>query len=234
MCGDYLERMKEIPDGSIDCIITDPPYATSRKTGFSSGGDTKKFSRVKMSRDWDNIVVVNSEFMEECYRVLKKHGTLFMFYDVWKLQEVLRYSQQAKFSQPRVGQWIKTNPVPINQKVNYLCNAGEFFVTFSKCGKPTFNSTYDNGLYFYPICHGKERTPHLTQKPLALMTEIINKHTTEDDIVLDCFMGSGTTGVAAVELGRSFIGIEIDKEYCVIAKKRIKEVSLCHMKCGNP
>ncbi|WP_248785824.1 site-specific DNA-methyltransferase, partial [Escherichia coli] len=80
------------------------------------------------------------------------------------------------FKQPRVCQWVKTNPVPINSKKNYLSNAIEFFFTFVKTKKRVFNSIYDKGIYNYPLCHGKERTSHPTQKPLALIENLITKH----------------------------------------------------------
>ena len=77
-------------------------------------------------------------------------------------------ADKYKFKQGRVCIWQKTNPVPINSKLNYLSNANEYFFSFIKDKKPTFNSEYDNGLYKYPICHGKERLNHPTQKPLEI------------------------------------------------------------------
>ena len=140
--------------------------------------------------------------------------------------------ESLKFKQSRLGIWNKTNPVPINSKLNYLSNSREFFVTFVKKSKPTFNSVYDDGnyyiteendTYFLPILHGKERTSHPTQKPLLLIENLIKKHSNTGDIVLDCFMGSGTTGAACVNTNRNFIGIEINQEYFNIAKERIEK-----------
>ena len=126
------------------------------------------------------------------------------------------------FKQFRLCCWHKTNPVPVNSKLNYLSNSTEYFVTAVKGGCPTFHSEYDKGIYETPICSGRERTEHPTQKPLALISQLIEKHSNKGDIVLDPFMGSGTIGVACKNLDRNFIGIEKDENYFNIAKQRIE------------
>ncbi len=99
-------------------------------------------------------------------------------------------------------------------------NSREIALVGVKGGKPTFNSEYDNGIYKHPICHDKDRF-HPTQKPLSLIEELVLKHSNEGDLVLDCFMGSGTTGVACKKLNRNFIGMEINETYFNKAKERI-------------
>lgn len=94
-----------------------------------------------------------------------------------------------------------------------------------KKSNPTFNSKYDNGIYEYPICHDKDRF-HPTQKPVKLMEDIIKKHSNAGDTVLDCFMGSGSTGVACINQGRNFIGIEKDPEFFRKAKERLTKSNL--------
>jgi DNA modification methylase len=121
------------------------------------------------------------------------------------------------------------NPVPVNSKLNYLSNAVEYFFTFTKVSKPTFNSEYDNGVYKYPICHGKERYEHPTQKPLELMKDLIKKHSNVGDLVLDTFAGTGTTGHAAILLDRKYILVEKDENYFEIIKKRLEEVNKVDM-----
>lgn len=148
----------------------------------------------------------------EIYRVLKNGGTFICFYDLWKIESLREYMENAGFKQIRFIEWIKTNPVPINSKINYLTNSREVAIVGIKKSKPTFNSEYDNGIYSYPICQDKGRF-HPTQKPLALMEELIKKHTNDGDIVLDCFAGSATTGVAALNLGREFYGCEVNTDY---------------------
>ena len=175
--------------------------------------------------DWDKKESNWEELFKQYYRILKKGGTLIVFYDIWKSTELKEVADLVKFKQPRVGCWIKNNPVPINSKLNYLSNATEYFFTFVKSGKPTFNSKYDNGFYNYPICHGKERYEHPTQKPLQLIKDLIEKHSNKGDLVLDSFAGTGTTGHAAFLLDRQFILIEKEEKYFEIIKKRIEVIN---------
>lgn len=184
--------------------------------------------------DWDNNFTGLDIVIKECYRILKKSGTLICFYDLWKITTLKEYFESAKFKQIRFIEWIKTNPVPLNSKTNYLTNSREIALIGVKGSKPTFNSEYDNGIYDmdfqdefageiykFPICHDKGRF-HPTQKPLALIEQLILKHSTEGDLVVDCFMGSGTTGAACKNLNRDFIGIELNEEYFKKAKERIE------------
>lgn len=208
-CFDFL---KTIDSNSVDLILIDPPYEVSRDTNFQSGKETGKDTdrfRVSMDfGDWDNDFTGLNEVIKECYRVLKRGGTLICFYDLWKITTLKEYMELAKFKQLRFIEWIKTNPVPLNSKTNYLTNSREIALVGVKGGSPTFNSEYDNGIYKYPICHDKGRF-HPTQKPLALISDLIEKHSVKDDLVLDCFSGSGTTAVAAAKTGRRFVGCEM-------------------------
>ena len=131
------------------------------------------------------------------------------------------------FSQIRFIEWIKTNPQPINSSVNYLTNCREIALTGVKKGKGTFNSKYDNGIYHFPLQGGKDRF-HPTQKSLPLFEALIEKHSNEGDLVLDCFAGSATTAIAAINTNRNFIGCELQEEYFHKAKERIKRtLKLC-------
>ena len=154
---------------------------------------------------------------------MKSGGTLLIFYDIWKSNELKEISEKYKFKQPRIGQWQKSNPVPINSKINYLSNGTEYFFTFIKGKNPTFNSEYDNGVYRCPLCHGKERYDHPTQKPLSLISELVIKHSNPGDLVLDNFAGTFTTYIACENLDRKCIGIEKIEDYFNIGKKRIEE-----------
>ena len=135
------------------------------------------------------------------------------------------YFESAGFKQIRFIEWIKANPVPLNSKTNYLTNAREIAVVGVKGGKPTFHSEYDNGVYSYPICHDKGRF-HPTQKPVALLEELIEKHSNEGDLVLDCFAGSASTAVAAYNQNRNFIGCELSKEYYDRAIARLQSLGI--------
>ena len=110
-----------------------------------------------------------------------------------------------------------------NSKINYLSNCSEYFFTFIKDKNPTFNSEYDNAIYNYPLCHGKERLEHPTQKPLGLIKDLIVKHSNKGDIVLDTFAGTSTTGIACIETERRFICVERDEKYYEISKQRIEK-----------
>ena len=112
--------------------------------------------------------------------------------------------------------------MPINSEINYLTNAREMALTAVKKSKPKFNSKYDNGIYRYPIYHGKDRF-HPTQKPLKLFEELIQKHSNEGDLVVDCFLGSGTTAVAALNTKRNFTGCEIDNGTYIKMKERVEK-----------
>ena len=223
-CFELLKRVKSC---SVDLVLIDPPYEVSRDTNFNSGkptgNDTDRF-RVSMDfGSWDTggftglDVVVN-----ESYRVLRKGGTIICFYDIWKITTLKEYFEKSKFKQLRFLEWVKTNPVPINSSINYLTNSREIALSGVKGSKPTFHSSYDNGIYQYPICRDKGRF-HPTQKPLALIKDLILKHSNENDTVLDCFSGSGTTAVASYLTNRNFIGCELSKDYFKKTEKRFKE-----------
>jgi site-specific DNA-methyltransferase (adenine-specific) len=220
-CFPFLEKLE---DNSIELILTDPPYLISRDTGFSNGTNPD-YDRLKISMQfgtWDQRFDGFPDVVKQFERVLKPSGTCIIFYDLWKISELAGWLKTAGLKQLRFMEWLKTNPVPINQSVNYLTNGREAAVSAVKGGKPTFHSKYDNGVYEFPIEHSKGRF-HPTQKSLKLIEALVAKHSNLGDLVLDPFAGSGTTGVAAVTQGRRFIGCEIDQTYCERALLRLKD-----------
>jgi DNA modification methylase len=174
----------------------------------------KKYAVQTDYGDWDKDFTIEDldNFIGEYYKKLKRGGTFIIFFDIWKITILKKMMEKHKFKQIRFIEWIKTNPQPRNSKVNYLTNSREIALTGVKVGKPTFNSKYDNGIYHYPLQGGKNRF-HPTQKSLALFEELIKKHSNENDIVLDTFLGSGTTALACKNTNRQFIGCELNKEY---------------------
>jgi len=222
---DSTKLMKKMIENKItvDAIITDSPYLISKKSGYTNTKVKKYKNHTIDFGEWDKKELDLETIFNLYFKLLKDGGTILFFYDCWKMQEVKEVAEAVGFKQARLCQWVKTNPVPINSKLNYLSNVKEYFITFVKKSKPTFNSKYDNGLYSYPICHGKERTKHPTQKPLKLMEDLVLKHTNEGDLILDPFMGSGTTGEAALKNNRKFIGAELIKEYFDLASDRLNE-----------
>ena len=164
--------------------------------------------------EWDSKFTMDmlELFVAEYYKKLRPGGTLIMFFDIWKISHLKELFEKYKFKQIRFIEWIKTNPQPLNSSVNYLTNCREIALLAVKGGKPTFNSKYDNGIYHYPLQGGKNRF-HPTQKSLPLFEDIIRKHSNENDIVMDTFLGAGTTAIAAKNTNRQFLGCEISEEY---------------------
>lgn len=225
-CDQFLST---IGNSTVDLILIDPPYEISKDTNFQkgekTGTDTDRF-RVSMDfGQWDKETIPLDKILKECYRVLKPSGTIICFYDLWKITTLKTELEKAKFKQIRFIEWIKTNPVPINSSINYLTNSREIALTGVKKSKPTFHSSYDNGIYKYPICRDKGRF-HPTQKPLDLISDLIKKHSNTGDLVLDCFAGSCTTGIAASINDRNFIGCELSKEYYQKSIDRILQYNI--------
>jgi site-specific DNA-methyltransferase (adenine-specific) len=151
-------------------------------------------------------------FVKEFYDKLRNGGTCIIFFDLWKISQLKELMEKVGFKQIRFLEWIKTNPQPLNSKVNYLTNCREIALLGVKKGKPTFNSSYDNAIYQYPLQGGKNRF-HPTQKSLVLFEELIRKHSNENDVVLDTFLGGGTAAIASKKTNRRFKGCELEQKY---------------------
>ncbi len=174
----------------------------------------KKYAVKTNYGDWDKDFTMDKlhSFIEIYHKKLKKGGTMIMFFDLWKIGELKEIMEMCGFKQFRFIEWIKTNPQPLNSKTNYLTNCREVALLGVKGSKPTFNSEYDNGIYRYPLQGGKNRF-HPTQKSVSLFEELIKKHSNPQDIVLDTFLGGGTTALACKNSERKFMGCEISEEY---------------------
>lgn len=225
-CSDYRDFLQSLDRNSVDLVLTDPPYAVSRKTGFSSVKNGVQRFAVSMDfGDWDHQQIDLDALARETYRVLRRGGTAIVWYDLWKIGQLYDALADAGFKMLRLIVWNKTNPVPLNSKCIYLSNSREMAVVAVKGGSPTFNSHYDSGDYSYPIPrHGGKRI-HPTQKPLDLFRELIRKHSSPGDLVIDPFLGSGTTAVAALEEDRQFAGCDIDESYTQAAKSRMRQLT---------
>lgn len=228
---DAISFVSSLKNGSVDAFVTDPPYAISRDTNFQSGDTTgRDTDRFRVSLDFGEWDTVDQDYFmalfSEMYKKLRKGGTVVMFYDLWKIQELKLWLESAGFSMFRMIEWVKTNPVPINRKRLYLSNSREVAIVCVKGGKPTYNmhwlktnekgeSAYgnqDKGIFNYPIAHRKGRF-HPTEKPEELIRELIEIHSNPGDVIVDPFLGSGTTAVAAKACGRAFGGCELSTEY---------------------
>ena len=133
--GDCFEELKNINKNSIDLILTDPPFNISKESNFKKSNKAYKYNNVKIDfGEWDKKIDLDLLF-SEYKRVLKSGGVLILFYNIWMCNELKYLGEKYKFTQPRICQWVKNNPTPINSKANYLSNAIEYFFTFTKCGK---------------------------------------------------------------------------------------------------
>ena len=225
MNGDCMEKLKEVPDGSIDLILCDPPYNLAKY----STGNMKFDWRSEINNDvakWDLKELAPSDFLDEFKRVLSPTGNIFIFTS-YNLIGKWHEAFDSEFDTFQFMVWHKTNPVPNIRKSSFL-NSCELIVCMWNKGH-TWNFTKQNEMHNFiesPICMGNERLKspkHPTQKPLKVLEHIINIASSENDLVLDMFMGVASTGVAARLLNRRFIGIEIDDEYYAASEKRMRE-----------
>jgi len=241
--GDCLEVLRNLPDNSIDLIFADPPYNLQLENklfrpnqSLVDGVNDKwdKFSSFKMYDDFSR------EWLKECHRILKDNGTIWIigsYHNIFRIGSII---QDLGYWILNDVIWIKSNPMP-NFKGTRFNNAHETLIwaAKSKESKYTFHyrsmKTYNGDLqmrsdWFLPICSGKERLKkdgekvHSTQKPIELLYRVIISSSKTGDLILDPFMGSGTTAAAAKLLGRNYLGIEKEKFYIEEAEKRICKI----------
>jgi DNA modification methylase len=212
--GDCLEVMKRISDKSVDLVLTDPPYNIARENNFSTMG------RAGIDfGEWDKGFDLFS-YIDQVSRVLKKDGS-FVVFNAWRnLGAIADYAEKQGFETKDMIRLEKSNPMPRNRDRRYITDY-ECAIWFVKeKAKWTFNRQDDK--YQRPkFVACIESGLHPTQKNLSLMENLVKIHSNENNVVLDPFMGSGTTGLACKNLNRHFIGIEQDANYFEIAKGRI-------------
>ena len=226
--NNHYNKVKENEENNIEYVKTEEDwikYITKNKNIVENDENKEKYMKygtvygkkycVKTDYgEWDSKFSIDilEEFISEYYKKLRNGGTLIIFFDLWKIETLKNLLEKYKFKQIRMIEWIKTNPQPLNSKINYLTNCREIAITCIKGNKPTFNSQYDNGIYMYPLQGGKNRF-HPTQKSLNLFEDLIKKHSNENDTILDTFLGAGTTAIACKNTNRLFKGCEISKDY---------------------
>lgn len=238
--GDCITEMQKlINDGvTVDMILTDPPYNISQ---LNDNRDRSKMDSPIMRRkkplnydfgEWDNME--RKEFLEFtndwynlCVQLLREGGAMVSFFSKEDVNYLGWLGKSYDMRTRTIFTWHKTNPVPSFRKVNYLSSC-EYVWIGSKGEKGwTFNFKQQKEMHNFFETPNKSvygETDHPTEKPLSLINHLIEVHTNPDDLVLDCFMGSGTTGVSCKGLNRNFIGIEQDERYFNMAKKRIKNI----------
>ena len=229
---DCIAAMQEIDAESIDLIVTDPPYnlgnfMKNRDTNLekmrenffgSAGWDDMEFD------EWSNSM---DDFFNASARVMKKGGAMIMFMAIIKVETIIQLAEKHGFYYKTTGIWHKTNPMPRNMNLHFV-NSTEAWIYFTyKKRTGTFNN---DGAVLHDFVetsvtpYGERKYgKHPTQKPEVLIQHFVDILSNPRDMILDPFMGSGTTGVVAKRSDRDFIGIELDNGYFEIAQERIQE-----------
>ena len=233
LCGDCVKEMRILPEKSIDCILTDPPYNIGLFMHERNTNLKKMRENQFAYAGWDNMAYGTwkrnmSRFLAQCARVIKKKGTLIIFMSVIKVADIIELATRHGFYYKTTGVWHKTNPMPRNMNLQFV-NSTECWIYFIYQGTSgTFNNngSVKHDFLESSVCPISEKKfgNHPTQKPLKILKELIECVTNPNDIILDPFMGSGSTCVASALLGRRYIGIELENNYYEIANKRIQQI----------
>lgn len=247
--GDCIEILKKFPDNSIDLIFADPPYnlqlPKNRKLLRNNGTEVipvnDGWDQFESYEDYDNFT---GSWLKECQRILKFTGTIWamgMYHNIFRIGKIMQ-DLGMWFLNDVI--WVKIDAMP-NFKERRLTNNHETLIWAVKnknCKNYNFNNEFLKKMnggkqmkdtdWLFPICRGRERLRdengiklHSTQKPLKLIQQVLLTASRKGDLILDPFMGSGTTAVVAQALGRNWIGIEKEEKYINLANSRIKQYS---------
>jgi DNA modification methylase len=208
-CGDCLEVMKGIPDKAVDVVLTDIPYNISQ---ISNGLRNLNYG------EWDYQTGKEEQWINAIVRMLS--GVVIVFCHKKQFSKIEQILDDSGYS-TRTLIWKKPNPTVLNCDKLYI-EATELAVYAKKPGG-FYAPKYKHNVFEYPS--PVERV-HPTQKPVQLFSSLVIDCSQQDSIVLDPFAGSGTTLVAAKQLGRKYVGIEISPDYCKIAEDRLRQQEL--------
>lgn len=216
--GDCLVHLKELPDESINLILTDPPYNISKKNNFATMERYNQYKGMDFG-EWDKNFNQLS-WLKEAVRVMKNPSSIVIFNSWQNLKEISNELEILGISVKRVLVIRKTNPMPVNRD-RLFTNSFEFALWGTKGSKWTFNRKghFETGFF---ECKNNGETKHPTEKQLNVVQELIRILSNPKDLVLDCFTGSGTIPLGCLKLDRNFIAIEINLEYVKMATERIK------------
>ncbi|MEZ8400736.1 site-specific DNA-methyltransferase [Vibrio splendidus] len=222
---DCLPVLKGMPSNSVDLIVIDPPYEIKNTKTGSKSELNRSFQKVNNELVSQQLTEgFDIKILDELVRINRKVN-MYIFCNKAQLLMYMNYFVAERGCNFDLIKWVKTNAVPtFNNK--YLTDT-EYCIYVRNGGycKP---SSYDDAktLYHQPInIKDKRKYGHPTIKPLPLLEKLIRNSSQEGDTVLDCFMGSGSTGVACKKLQRHFIGIEINKEYFELSNQRINNAA---------
>ena len=225
---DCIDFMKTMPNNSVDLILTDPPYNIAKY----STGNIFLPGRSALNNDiadWDKHDIDPRILVNDFKRILKPKGNIFVFTSynmIGKWHEAF----DREFDTFQFFIWHKTNPAPKIFKNGFLNSCEMIVCMWNKGHNWNFTTQKEMHNHFEcSICMAPERLKnpkHPAQKPVKLLKHIIEIASNEGDIIFDPFMGVGSSGVAAVQLGRKFGGCEINKDYFFAAKERIENHTL--------
>ena len=213
--GDCLELMSDIPDSSIDLVLTDPPYLISYKTNRRKNKE-HDFCTTIMNDDNEDLI---KRYIKECYRIMKNDSALYMFCSSGKV-DIFKQEIEKYFKLKNIIIWVKNHQTAGDLKAQY----GKKYemIIYANKGRRNINGKRLSDVWEYSRVAGKKQV-HQNEKPIDLLEMCLEKSSEPNDVVFDGFMGSGSTGVACKNTGRSFIGIELDENYFNIAKERIEK-----------
>ena len=216
-CDDCLNIMKQIENESIDLIVTDPPYLIKYKTNRRKNKNHDFCSEI-LNDDNEQLII---DYIRECYRILKNNTAMYMFCNCDKVDFFKQELENAGFKIKNMIIWVKNNWTAGDLKAQFGKQYEIIFLVNK--GRKCFNGKRITDVWMFDRISGKKQL-HQNQKPVDLLKQCILKHSDENDIIFDGFMGSGSTGVACIETNRKFIGVELDKKYFEIAKERIEKL----------
>lgn len=219
---DCMNVFKNIPNNSIDLIVTDPPYRiTPRGNSGSSGGMLKKKIN-KQGKAFDYNDINCAKYAPEMFRILKDGSHAYVMTNHKNLKEMLNVFTNSGFHFIKCLIWDKGNKI----MGQYYMSQYEYILFFRKGRGNKINHCGTSDIISIPNKKSKTndgQNLHDTEKPADLMKVLVKNSSKENNWVLDCFMGIGSTGVACINTNRNFIGIEIDKNYFDIAKNRLEQ-----------
>lgn len=229
--GECLRTLRDLSEDSVDLILTDPPYNLGLFMQERATNLKKMRNNFFGAAGWDNLDSVAwaksmDSFFSEANRVVKPGGAVIVFMAIIKLETLIANAQIHGFYYKTTGIWHKNNPMPRNMNLHFInsTEAWVYFINGAKTG--TFNNQGKvlHDFFETSVTPASEKSfgKHPTQKPLALMNYFVSTLSNPGDVILDPFMGSGSTGVSALQSGRDFIGVELDEHYFRIANNRMK------------
>lgn len=205
--------MKLIPDKSIDLILTDPPYGMS----YQSSWRTEQFARIAQD--------LTLEWVEPCfaeiYRVLKPDTHAYFFCNEYCMAEFREALERAGFDLKRMLVWVKNSHTSGDLEGDYG-NQTEY-ILFAHKGRRLLNGKRDTNIIKLARVAELE---HPTQKPVQIVQYLLEKSSAAGELILDPFMGSWTTARACKDLGRDFIGFELEEDYCKVGEERLRQQNL--------